>query len=436
MSSQWNIIQNDLLQEAVYWQELPSGLKVYVLPKKGYQKKYAVLATHFGSIDNCFSLEGEKDYVEVPEGVAHFLEHKLFEDVEGDVFNRFATLGASPNAYTSFTQTAYLFSCTDNFHENLDLLLNFVQDPYFTEETVQKEQGIIGQEISMFEDNPQWKIFFNLLDALYQKHPVQVDIAGTVESISRITPETLYTCYRTFYHPANMALFVVGGGIDLDEVGKQVAENYASRDYPSLGEIKRHFPEEPEGVARQKVVQEMVVSEPIIYIGFKDESPEGLKGKDKLRRELVTDLLMDIIFSPSEPLYNELYEEGLINEDFDAGYVLESNYAYTLLGGETRYPDKLYQRIMEALEKIKEEGFTEEQVRRHRRAKLGDFMRRFNSLEFIANNFLAYRFKGVDFFTYPEILKEIRVEEVNRRLEEHLCPEKHAVSIIDKRDES
>ncbi len=434
MTFDWEILQSNILKEKIYLVEIPPGLKLYILPKPDYQKNYAVFSTRFGSIDCCFSINGSNEYIELPDGVAHFLEHKLFEDAEGDVFYRFAQKGASPNAFTSFTQTGYLFSCINNFYENLELLLNFVQNPYFTEETVQKEQGIIGQEISMFEDNPQWRIFFNLLGALYHNHPVQKDIAGTLESIQQITPEILYRCYNTFYHPANMALFIVGGDVDPEKVREQVENNISSRNYEKPVKIKRYYYEEPKTVEKQRVVQSMVVSEPLLSIGFKDESPESLQGRGKLRREILSELLLEIIFSPSEPLYNELYEEGLINEQFDADYILEENYAFTMLGGETHDPELLYVRIMDSIERIKKEGLTTEQIERHRKAKLGDFMRRFNYLEFIANNYLAYRFKGVDFFAYPEILQEISVEEVNTRLQEHLRSERHAVSIIEKRE--
>ncbi len=432
MIPDWTILRNDLLKEQVYHGEVPPGLSLYVLPKKGYQKGYAVLATSFGSIDHRFMVNGGNEYIEIPDGVAHFLEHKLFEDDRGDVFHRFAALGAQANAFTSFTQTAYLFSSTQNFADSLELLLDFVQDPYFTEESVRKEQGIIAQEIRMYDDNPQWRIFFNLLDALYHEHPVKIDIAGTVESISRITPEILYRCYRTFYHPENMALFVVGGGVDPDEIGRQVARNYKARDYSPLGEIRRSYPREPSGINRRRVVQSMVVAEPLINIGFKDRSPESLPAREALKHEIVNDLVMDIIFAESEPFYNELYEEGLINDQFEAGYVMDRNYAYTIIGAETRDPELLYSRIMEGIERMKAEGFGREQVERLARAKLGNFMRRFNSLEYIANNFLAYRFRGLDFFAYPELLKKVTVEEANRCLREHLRDENHAVSIIEK----
>ena len=430
--SNWTVTRDELIKETLYFREIKPGLQLYVLPKTGYQKQYAVFSTRFGSIDNSFRVGGKGDIINVPDGVAHFLEHKLFEDADGDVFHRFAALGASANAYTSFTQTAYLFAATANFRQNLDLLLNFVQDPYFTEETVSKEQGIIAQEIRMYEDNPQWCLFFNLLEALYKEHPVRNDIAGTVESIAGITPEVLYNCYNTFYHPANMGLFVVGGDIDPDKVGEQVEENIRKRNYDQLGEIERFYPQEPFAVNKKRISKSMVVAEPLINIGFKGESPERLKGKEKMRHEILGDLVTSIIFAESEPLYNELYEEGLISEQFDAGFVSEKNYSYSIIGGETRDPELLYEKIMHAIEGIKKTGFTEEQIERHRRAKLGDFMSRFNSLEFIANNFLAYRFKDMDILSYPEAIKEVKVEDVNSALQEQFSVEKHAVSVIER----
>jgi predicted Zn-dependent peptidase len=262
------VIENKLLKEKIFWQKVEPGLEVFVLPKRGYNKKYATFATRFGSIDSHFVVEGEGQELVVPDGVAHFLEHKLFEEKEGNVFDRFAKLGASSNAFTNFTNTAYLFSSTDNFEECLEILLDFVQQPYFTEENVEKEKGIIEQEIRMYEDNPQWRIFFNLLAALYQKHPVRKDIAGTVESIRQIDKDVLYQCYRTFYHPSNMAVFVVGD-VDPDKTMKQVADNIARHGHAPLGEIKRFYPQEGPNLAEKFVSQELVVSQPIINLGIK-----------------------------------------------------------------------------------------------------------------------------------------------------------------------
>ncbi len=429
MKDNYKVIENRELQEKLYHYRFYPGLDLYILPKPGYQKKYAVFSTRFGSIDNRFRMKSEQEVTELPDGVAHFLEHKLFEDQYGNAFDRFAALGASSNAFTSFTQTSYLFSCTANFEQSLNHLLDFVQDPYFTEKTVKKEQGIIAQEIKMYEDHPHWRVFFNLLAGLYRKHPVRNDIAGTLESISRIGPDLLYSCYNTFYHPSNMALFIVGDLVP-EQVSRQVAENLNGRNYQPLEEIVRIFPQEPAAINCERKVQELVVSEPILFVGFKDTVVENLQGRDLMRREILMELILEILFGSSEKLYNELYGENLIDENFGADYTAEINYGYAMIGGETRDPDQLYERIMKAVAKIKKSGVNTEQFERHRRKVLGNYIRRFNSLEFIANNFLAYRFRDNDLFELPAILQEIRRCEAVNVIEENLDPTRHAVSLV------
>ena len=281
----------------------------------------------------------------------------------------------------------------------------------------------------MYEDHPHWRVFFNLLEALYREHPVRNDIAGTAESIAMITPELLYRCYNTFYHPSNMALFVVGD-LTPDDVSRQVEANLAGRDYQPMGSIVRIYPQEPAEITRDRTVQELVVSEPIFFLGFKDMVVEKLAGRDLMRREILMELVLDIMFGTSEALYNDLYRDDLIDINFGAEYTAENNYAYTMIGGETKEPEQLYQRIMETVLKTKKEGITSEQFERHRRKILGGYIRRFNSLEFIANNFLAYRFRDTDLFELPSILHEIRREEAIALIEENFEPARHAVSLI------
>ncbi len=423
------LIENHALQESLYHYRIEPGFDLYILPRPGYRKKYAIFSTRFGSVDNSFRVEPEQDYTELPDGVAHFLEHKLFEDEQGNVFNRFAELGASANAFTSFTQTSYLFSATTNFEESLGELLRFVQEPYFTKETVAKEQGIIGQEIKMYEDHPHWRVFFNLLESLYRVHPVRNDIAGTVESIAQITPELLYRCYNTFYHPSNMAIFIVGD-LEPQRVAEQVEADIKSRGHGQIGQIIRNYPDEPDNVMKEKVVQELVVSEPIFYLGFKDVVAGRLTGNELMRREILMELVLDIIFGTSERLYNDLYRDNLIDEGFGFEYSAENNYAYTMIGGETRDPDLLYEQVMKAIDDTRRNGITEEQFERHRRKILGGYIRRFNSLEFIANNFLAYRFRDSDMFELPRILQEVSREETLALAAENLNISRHALSII------
>lgn len=428
-ANSWEVREVSELREKLYHCNLYPDMDLFVLPKPAFQKKYAIFSTRFGSIDNTFQVEGTDEVVAVPDGVAHFLEHKLFEGEQGNAFDRFASLGASANAFTTFTHTTYLFSTAENFEQSLELLLDFVQEPYFTEETVRNEQGIIGQEIRMYEDHPQWRVFFNLLGALYREHPVRNDIAGTVKSISRITPELLFQCYRKFYHPSNMAVFAVGD-LSPERVGRQVEENLTRRGYQPLGGIKRLYPREPAEINEQRVTLELMVSEPIFNLGFKDTAAKDLKGEELLRREIAMELLLEIIFGQSETLFNNLYQDGLIDDRFDAGYTAEQSYAYTLIGGETRDPDQLYARIMDSIARVSNGGISGEQFERHRRKLLGQYMRRFNSLEFIANNFLAYRFRGADLFKYPAHLRQIGKDEVAALVEQNLAPERHAVSII------
>lgn len=422
------LLENKLLNEKIYLRRVEPGLEVFVLPKRGYNKKYATFSTNFGSIDSRFLVEGEGNELSVPDGVAHFLEHKLFEDEEGNAFDRFATLGASSNAFTNFTNTAYLFSSTQHFEQCLELLMDFVQNPYFTEESVEKEKGIIGQEIRMYEDNAQWRLFFNLLAAMYKEHPVRVDIAGTVESIAHIDKDVLYQCYRTFYHPSNMALFVVGD-VDPERVFDQVENNIAKRNYKPLGEIHRIYPKEPRALAKDYVAQELVVSEPMLNVGFK-ERDLGYDGTKLFKRELVTGLVLDAVFGSSSKLYNELYEEGLIDDEFDAGHVAEEQYGHTVIGGETADPDRLFARLMAGIKDAQHQGISAQQFEHHRRKSMGEFLKSFNSLEFIANNFSAYHFKNINFFDYLDVLQNLTLDDANQRLAEHFAEDNLVRSLI------
>src|SRR3954451_10353295 len=261
-------IEFNQLQEELYHEKLDNGLDVYILPKKGFNKTYATFTTNYGSIDNHFKPLNETEFLKVPDGIAHFLEHKLFEKEDGDVFQQFSKQGASANAFTSFTRTAYLFSCTSNFEENLETLVDFVQEPYFSEKTVEKEKGIIGQEITMYDDNPDWRLYFGTIQNMYKNHPVKIDIAGTIESISHITKDCLYECYNTFYHPSNMLLFIVGP-VDPDAFMSQVKQNQAKKEYKDMPEIKRKFESEPPQAAEKKQVLEMNVQTSKCLLGIK-----------------------------------------------------------------------------------------------------------------------------------------------------------------------
>ncbi|MDO7905768.1 pitrilysin family protein [Paenibacillus sp. JX-17] len=420
-------IHYDHLQETLYFEELENGLHVYVLPKPGFQKTFATFATKFGSVDNHFRVAGQDEH-KVPDGVAHFLEHKMFEEPEGDVFSTFSSHGASANAFTSFDQTVYLFSATEHIHDNLETLVNFVQNPYFTEQNVEKEKGIIGQEINMYADNPDWRVYFGLIEAMYKVHPVHIDIAGTVESISGITKDTLYTCYDAFYHPSNMLLFVVGG-VDAEEVIQLVRENQAKKDYKPQGSIDRIFDEEPATVAEKRREVKLPVSLPKCLFGFK-ERQVGLSGEELTRHDLTTKLMMDLLFGSSTELYQKLYDEDLISDSFGSEYSSSTQYAFSAVGGDTRDPDLLLKRIREEVDVIVQNGFKAEHFERARKKKVGGYLRMLNSPENIAHEFTRHKFRGGDLFKVLPIYESITLDDVNRRLREHINWDQLAVSLV------
>lgn len=420
-------IHYDNLQETLYYEVMDNGLRVYVLPKPGFQKTYATFATKYGSVDNHFKVEGEAE-VRVPDGIAHFLEHKMFEEPEGDIFAKFASNGASANAFTSFDQTVYLFSATDHIHENLETLIDFVQNPYFTDQNVEKEKGIIGQEINMYQDNPDWRVYFGLIEAMYKVHPVHIDIAGTVESIGTITKEDLYTCYNAFYHPSNMLLFVVGG-VDPEETMNLIRSNQARKTYEQQGAIERIFDPEPTEVAEKRRESRLAVSLPKCLFGFK-EKETGLSGEEQLRRDLTTKLMLDLLFGASTELYQKLYEDDLISDSFGHEYNSSPEYAFSAVGGDTKDPDALLARIREEVDKLKASGFREDDFERARKKKMGGYLRMLNSPENIAHEFTRYQFRGADLFKVLPVYESITLEEVNRRLQEHVDWNQLAVSIV------
>jgi predicted Zn-dependent peptidase len=420
-------VHYDHLKETLYYEVMDNGLRVYVLPKEGFNKTYASFATRYGSVDNHFRVEGQAE-ITVPDGIAHFLEHKMFEEPQGDIFATFASQGASANAFTSFDQTVYLFSATENIDDNLETLINFVQHPYFTDQNVDKEKGIIGQEIGMYQDNADWRVYFGLIEAMFKVHPVHIDIAGTVESISTITKETLYSCYEAFYHPSNMLLFVVGG-VKPEEVFELVRNNQAKKSYEPQGTIERLFEAEPVEVAEKKTVNKLTVSMPKCLFGYK-EKHVGLQGEDLLKRDLTTKLMLDLLLGSSTQLYQKLYDEELISDSFGYEYNSSSHYGFSIIGGDTRDPDLLLSRIHEEVEQIVKEGFKESDFERSRKKKMGGYLRMLNSPENIAHEFTKYQFRGSDFFSILQVYESITLKDVNNRMVEHLDWSQVAVSVV------
>jgi predicted Zn-dependent peptidase len=419
-------INFEQLQEELYHEKLPNGLNVYILPKKGFNKTYATFTTKYGSVDNTFVPIGKDDFVKVPDGIAHFLEHKLFEKEDGDVFQQFSRQGASANAFTSFTRTAYLFSSTSDVEKNLKTLIDFVQDPYFSEKTVEKEKGIIGQEITMYDDNPDWRLYFGLIQNLYQNHPVKIDIAGTIESISHITKDWLYECYNTFYHPSNMLLFIVGP-VDPNQFMNHVRDNQAKKDYKDMPEIKRKFEAEPTQAAEKKQVMEMNVQTSKCLVGIKALHVDQT-GAEMLKNELTMNLFLDLLFGKSSENYDKLYNEGLIDETFSYDYTQEQGFGFAMVGGDTREPDQLADKLQEMLLAAKKENlFSSEQLERSKKKKIGAFLRAINSPEYIANQFTRYAFNEMNLFDVVPTLEKITLEDVQALAAEVVSEERISV---------
>ncbi len=411
--------------EILYSYEHSSGLKAFVIPRKGYSKKYASFAAHYGSIDNEFVIPGEDSATRVPDGIAHFLEHKLFEQKDGSVMDKFSALGSNPNAYTSFNQTVYLFSCTDRFEENFGLLLDYVQNPYITDENVEKEKGIIGQEIMMYQDNPGYRSFYNLMGALYEKHPVRIDIAGTLESISRIDKETLYKCYNTFYHPSNMIVLVVGD-VEPENVFMMVESAVGQKD-PRPG-IKRIYPEEPGGIRTDYSEQALAVSIPMFQMGYKDDFRGS--GTDMLMYETAVKLLLEMIAGRSSELYERMYSEGLINSSFGNDFTIEKGYAFSILGGESPDPLKVREGFLRKVDEMKRNGIDRSVYDRLIRSLYGRYMRQFNSVERISREFIPAYFRGANMFDYLQVYDKISFKYVNEVLYEHFKQDNLALSVI------
>jgi predicted Zn-dependent peptidase len=414
------------LQEELYHEKLENGLEVYILPKKGFNKTFATFTTKYGSIDNHFVPLGSEEYIKVPDGIAHFLEHKLFEKEDGDVFQQFSKQGASANAFTSFTRTAYLFSSTSNVELNLDTLMDFVQEPYFSEKTVEKEKGIIGQEITMYDDNPDWRLYYGVIQNLYENHPVRIDIAGTVESISHINKDLLYECYGTFYHPSNMLLFVVGP-VNVEQTMKQIKDNQNKKQFEPVTEIKRQFPNEPVAAAEKKQVLQMNVQTSKCLVGIKANQVEQ-SGSDMLRNELSLNIILDILFGKSSDHYQKLYSEGLIDDSFSYDYSQEKGFGFAMIGGDTPSPDKLAETLKSMLMTAKQgDNFTNESLERAKKKKIGGFLRAVNSPEYIANQFTRYAFNEMNLFDIVPTLESITLDEIKTAAAEFISEDRFTV---------
>lgn len=416
-------IISNALGEKYYEINHKSGLKIFVMPKEHYKSTYAVFGTKYGSIDTRFKRSDSNDYTVVPEGIAHFLEHKLFESEELDAFTRYAQTGASANAYTSFDKTCYLFQCSDRFEDSLKILLDFVTHPYFTKETVEKEQGIIGQEITMYYDVAGWMSTFNLLRCLYKNHPVRIDIAGTVESIAQITDKLLYDCYNTFYNLHNMALVVVGN-VDVDSVVK-VCDEYLEKAEDVT--VERSFEPEPRDIVKSYDEYHLAMSVPVFSFGYKEkcETPER-----SLNDIVETNILLEVLCGESSPLYSRLIEKGLINSEFSKEYFTGYGYEAIMFDGESTNPRAVADEIKKEVAKLKANGIDDELFETVRRNLYGKEIMQYNDIDAVANGMIGAYFSNYNIFDVMDIYKSVTKNDVEKRLSGIMDEKYSALSVV------
>ncbi len=417
-----NEIKNELLDEKCYHIVHPTGLNIYVMPKPGYSGAYAVFGTNYGSIDTKI-LNKDGEIEDIPEGTAHFLEHKLFESEDLDAFARYAKTGANANAYTSFDTTCYLFSCTGDFAASLKILLDFVQSPYFTEQTVAKEQGIIGQEITMYKDVADWEVLFNLLRALYHSHPVRIDIAGTVESIAQISAQTLYDCYNNFYNLNNMVL-AIAGNVDVDEI-VSICDEMLKPCEEFKFERKPH--DEPESIVQNYIEEKLSVAAPIFSFGYKETY--GLP-KRSLKQRIAASILLEMLAGSTSELYNSLLEQKLINTSFGFEQFTGFGYAATLFSGESKNPEEVAKQINAYVAKIRKDGIDNEAFERTRRKLYGRAVMSFNDIDEVANDLVGAHFEASGVFDDIEIYRTITVDDVREVLDNTIREDYAALSVI------
>ncbi len=423
------ITQYDKLDEKVYSAVLQNGLTVKIVPRPGFQRKMAYFVTDFGAIHTDFELDGKEHHV--PAGIAHFLEHKMFELPGRDVSAEFAALGANVNAFTSYDMTAYYFTCSENFPESLELLLEFVSTPYFTEESVQKEMGIIDQEIGMNEDNPDTRVFEDLMQCLYREHPIRVPILGSRESLRKITPELLHLCHRAFYTPANMILCIVGD-VDAEEV-TALAEKVLGTEKKAAGKKLQSWQEEMR-TEKSECACTMEVAMPTFQMAFKAEAAP--LGEASVRGEIIGDLAAEALFGESSALYLQMYEDGVIDSSFGGGFESSDGCAMLTCGGDSYDAKAIREAVLQRAAELADEGIFHEDFLRMKRSALGRRIRDLDSFDSTCFRICAYHFDGFPYFDFPEVYAKVRQEEVLEFLRRVVTQERCTLSVIYPKEET
>lgn len=418
---QKEIIENKSINEKMYKYILDNGMKVLIIPKENTNKKYVIWGTKFGSIDNHFIEPVNKREVKVPDGVAHYLEHKMFEQKSGvDSLYTLMALGLDANAYTTNDHTAYLFSGCENFYKGLDELMDYVQNPYFTDQNVEKERGIIGQEIGMYDDDPFWKLYLNTMKCLYKNNPITLDIAGTVESISKITKEILYDCYTTFYHPSNMTM-CISGNFNPDQLIEEVKKRLIPHE--KVGKIIRIYPEYENDINEKRKEATMKINMPMFMIGYRDFA----KDEDKIKKDVAQKIIYNSILGKCSKIYNEMYEKGLLFHEIDFEYEFSDEYAHTMLSGETKNIEEVYEIITNALENIE---ISKEDFERSKKRLYGEYVGSFEDVEDVGRMVLADSMKGINSFDYINEINNITLEECKKIQKQIFKKEKAVLSIV------
>ena len=419
------IVESSKIKEKAYIEKLENGMTLIIIPRKNTKKKYVIWGTHFGSVDNHFVMPQTGEEVYIPDGVAHFLEHKMFEQSNGtNSLDTLMALGIDANAYTTNDHTAYLFECTEHFYEGLDELMDYVQNPYFTDENVEKEKGIIGQEINMYDDDPGWQLYMNALDCMYKENPIKIDIAGTIESISEITPDVLYKCYNTFYHPSNMTMAICGD-FEPEEIAKEVKKRLIPKE--NQGEIKRIYPKKEDKINKKEKTVQMEVSIPMFMIGYKDI--ENSK-ENRIQKHIAIEILLNMIIGKSSSLYQELYEKGILLSQPDLSYEFTDQYAHILLSGFTKEPQLVKQKIDETVTKMKEKGLEVEHFERIKKKVYGDYVVEYNSVAETARMFLADNMKQINSFDYIEDFESVTKQYTEEILKDIFKEENEILSVV------
>ena len=415
------VIENKKIDEKVYIETLENGMKIIIIPKENTKKKYIIWGTKFGSNDNHFIEPKTGNEIQVPDGVAHYLEHKMFEQESGvDSLYTLMAMGLDANAYTTNDHTAYLFACTDNFYEGLDELMDYVQSPYFTDENVNKERGIIEQEIQRYDDEPIWKLYINAMNCLYKNNPITIDVAGTVESISHITKETLYSCYNTFYHPSNM-IMCISGDFEPNTIVEEIKKRLKPRE--KMAEIKRIYPEYEPTINKKYIEKHMDVNMPLFMIGYRD----FLQNESPIKKDIAIRIIFNSILGKCSKTYQDLYNSGLLMREMDCDFEFSNQYSHVLISGESSKPEEVYNTI---IDKLQNEEISTEDFERSKKRIYGEFVTNYDDVEHAGRMFLADSIRGINSLDYIDEISNMDIEYVNKIKKDMLKEDEAILSIV------